>query len=106
MFAESYNSTFYLPIKYASQEVNKDKKFDVLAENSATGKYERKFEIWNIDEFDVGDKVRIASKENLKDKTKEDKGRFIKEIIVFNKCDNDSYLVKGMANLGRKGIMI
>ncbi|KAI5171988.1 hypothetical protein PAEPH01_1712, partial [Pancytospora epiphaga] len=46
------------------------------------------------DNFEAGERVRIAKRENLVGKPKEFKGRFLEKGKVLYKCGNDLYLVR------------
>jgi hypothetical protein len=89
-----YNSTYHSAIKCAPVEAWDDKTGIAQVENGRNGAYAKQFVIRKREEFIRGQKVRITSRENLGNETKQEKGRFRREGIIIDKCGEDSYLVK------------
>jgi transposase InsO family protein len=80
-----YNSTYHSSIKCTPIEAWKDESGIVNFENSAFGRYATKFKKRYSEKFKIEDEVKIAKNENLQDKTKELKGRFIETGIILYK---------------------
>ncbi|KCZ76876.1 hypothetical protein H311_02118 [Anncaliia algerae PRA109] len=66
----------------------------VLNMNFKYREYAKKFKMRSRKEYKVGDKVRISQRNNLKDRCKEEVGRFYEKGEVMERFKNDSYLVK------------
>ncbi|KAI5152045.1 hypothetical protein ENBRE01_2525, partial [Enteropsectra breve] len=91
---ETYNTAYHVAIKCTPLEAVADIKDSVQTENSGFGKYGDKFKIRKREKFNLGQKVRIASHENLGTDSKRIKGRFIDEGIITGIMEKDSYLVR------------
>ncbi|KAI5151978.1 hypothetical protein ENBRE01_2475 [Enteropsectra breve] len=91
---EIYNNSYHAAIRCAPKEAFYDDRGEAQMENSRAGLYQKRFKMMKREKFLKGQKVRITSHENLKDKTKNEKGRFYRNGVIIDVCDNDSYLVK------------
>lgn len=89
----NYNSTYHSSIKCSPKEALK-KYGDVgIMENNMFNRKKGKLKTKSKENIELlrGDKVRIAQNENI---SKYDKGRFLRNGSVVEKCGKDSYLVR------------
>lgn len=93
---EGYNNKYHKGVKCAPNGAWENGDTEELRErNSKDGAYAKQFKKLAREEFEVGDKVRVASSENMGNQAKAYKGRFIEEGVITDKCGSDSYLVRG-----------
>ena len=97
-----YNRAYHSAIRSTPTEAWEDKSGVVQIENSNKGSYAKRFIVRNREKFEVGQEVRIARRENLGNQMKEEKGRFLREGKIIEKCGNDAYLVKEKDKIYKK----
>ena len=93
---EAYNETYHSAIKCTPAEAWGENKEKARIENSKEGSYNKQFKKGYREEFTEQQKVRIAKRENLKNRTKQDKGRFLMKGEVLAKCKGDSYIIRNV----------
>ena len=91
----AYNDTYHAGIKCTPREaLFGDKSGIARQENGPDGNYKKQFKKSYREQFNVGQEVRVAQRENLGNQSKELKGRFVGKAIVTDVCGGDSYLIK------------
>lgn len=89
----SYNNSFHKGLGMSPLEAI-EKVTETIVNNSRYGKYAEAFRRRKRYRFQKGQKVAISQTENLKNKSKQDKGRFLVDGVIIEVLDNDSYLVR------------
>lgn len=90
----AYNETYHSGIGCAPMEALEKEPEIAKQENGRDGKYKNRFKKRNREEFEVGQEVRVAKRENLGRETKEAKGRFLGKAVVKETCRGDSYVIE------------
>lgn len=90
----TYNRTYHSAIKSTPDEAWSDYTGIAQLENSSRGSYAKRFVMRGRGKFESGQKVRITQRENLGGRTKNIKGRFMREGEILARCGDDAYLVK------------
>ena len=96
------NNTYHSAIRCTPAEAWNDSTGIAQIENSKQGKYAKRFVVRDREKFVPGQEVRIAQRENLGDRGKNETGRFnnIGKVLVV--CGEDSYLVRENDRLIKK----
>lgn len=89
-----YNGMYHSAIGCTPIEAMVNETGNVRIENSPEGKYAKRFKKRWRWRFDIEQKVRIATRENIRNDAKEAKGRFIMSGAIMEVCEGDSYVVK------------
>jgi phosphoribosylformylglycinamidine (FGAM) synthase-like enzyme len=89
----AYNNTYHSGIRCTPREAWKDETNIAMIENNREGKYIKQFKKTKREKFKIGDRIRIAKKENVKE-GKHMRGRFLGLGDVIGICGGDSYLIK------------
>ncbi|KAI5176674.1 hypothetical protein PAEPH01_2430, partial [Pancytospora epiphaga] len=76
---EAYNNTYQTAIGCTSVEACLDATGQVAIANSSEGRYAKRFRKGPRENFEAGERVRIAKRENLVGEPKEFKGRFLEK---------------------------
>lgn len=92
----THNNTLYSAIICTRKEAQiNDNDSKVVNANSRHGEYAKKFRKGCRDNFNLAQNVRIAKKDNIKDKgLKDKKGRYLETGKVVAILPGDSYLIK------------
>ncbi|KAF9754348.1 hypothetical protein NGRA_3368, partial [Nosema granulosis] len=89
-----YDNSYHSGIRCTPIEARQDETGEDMIENGLEGIYQKQFIRRKRETFDVGQRVRIAKKENLKGCDKYEKGRFLEMGQVQDRCKGDSYIVR------------
>ncbi|KAF9761704.1 hypothetical protein NGRA_2447, partial [Nosema granulosis] len=91
-----YNESYHSGLKCSPREAvrDSDRNVELKWENSAEGNYAKSFVKRTREIFKVGQRVRIAKRENLGNSSKRDSGRFTREGVITDICGEDSYIVR------------
>lgn len=90
---ETYNNCYHVGIKCTPSEALNDISGIAAHLNSAEGPYIKQFVKNKREKFYKGQQVRVAKKENLGKKEKNEKGRFVRRGVIKEEGENDSYIV-------------
>ncbi|KAF9758263.1 hypothetical protein NGRA_3187 [Nosema granulosis] len=88
-----YNNSYHMDIQCSPIEAGKDQSGKVMIENGPQGNYAKMFRKGFREKYTKGQKVRVAKRENLKERAKNCKGRFLDMGSIIEVCPGDSYLV-------------
>ncbi|KAF9749472.1 Transposon Ty4-H Gag-Pol polyprotein, partial [Nosema granulosis] len=91
---KKYNNSYHNGIKCTPSEAYKDSTGKVSLENSGEGRYAKQFKRRFREEFKVGQRVRVAQRDNLGRKVKGVRGRFVRLGNVVDMFKGDSYLIR------------
>ncbi|KAI5176416.1 hypothetical protein PAEPH01_2293 [Pancytospora epiphaga] len=90
----AYNETYHSTVGCTPIEAMNDGSGDVRIENSPKGKYAGRFKKRWREKFEKNQKVRIATRENIRDNAKKVKGRFTRTGTIMEVCGGDSYIAR------------
>ena len=93
---EIYNNTYHSGIRCTPREAVEEEntREETRWMNSEQGEYAKTFKKRAREKFDTGQEVMVAKRENLGNTLKSDSGRFLRQGIILEKCEGDSYILR------------
>lgn len=91
---KSYNNTYHHGIKCTPHEAYRDFSGIAALENSKEGRYITRYKEKKGEKLRINQQVRISRKDNLREKRKENSGRYIERGVIVAEAGHNGYLVR------------